>query len=259
MKEKKWGRLQRTLLMAFTFAMTVVFAGMIGKVDVNAATMNVKVAVKDRVTGNSIDDAKVIFYDDYYDKNHPDILPTTKNSDGTYSVEWDDGYGYMFYKYRASAKGYKDSTGQEVCFDEGVYNISVADILLDKDDSASNRLETAISDAQNEIEGYLDKDKYDADQIVEIESIISSYLEKIGEEVKVGEETEETLAAKKEILKDIVSAAKAEMDAIATSQENMNEEYADCVSFVSVGGDTKSLARISSNGKYKYTISSKNE
>ena len=170
--------------------------------------------------------------------------------------------GGRYYRYYAVAPGYKDprtadgagvlrgaSTG---CIETAT--VTLGDIRLEKY-PAVNRLETAIDDAQKEIKNYLNQDDYDADQIDEMNGIIDLYLEKIDNEIEIGDnETEETVNAKIEILNGIVSDAKEELDKISTSQDNINEDYADYISFVPESGENKSLAR-SEYGKFAITLS----
>ena len=170
--------------------------------------------------------------------------------------------GGRYYRYYAVAPGYKDSrTADGAGVLQGVSTgcietatVTLGDIRLEKY-PAVNRLETAIADAQKEIQNYLNQDDYDADQIVEMNGIIERYLGRIENEIEIGDnETEETVNAKIEILNGIVSDAKEELDKISTSQDNINEDYADYISFVPESGENKSLAR-SEYGKFAITLS----
>ena len=60
MEKKRRRSLHNILTMAFTFAMVMVFAGLVGKVEVNAGTCKVTVQVTD-TDGTPIPNAKVIF------------------------------------------------------------------------------------------------------------------------------------------------------------------------------------------------------
>ena len=262
MKEKKRKGLSKLLSMAFTFVMVMVFAGFIGKVDVRADDLICKatVKVKDKSTGEIIENAQVIFTDYYKSGDTYPVFEVTQNEDGTYNLPYDE-WG-MYYRYYAVAPGYKDprtadgagvlrgaSTG---CIETAT--VTLGDIRLEKY-PAVNRLETAIADAQKEIQNYLNQDDYDADQIVEMNGIIERYLGRIENEIEIGDnETEETVNAKIEILNGIVSDAKEELDKISTSQDNINEDYADYISFVPESGENKSLAR-SEYGKFAITLS----
>ena len=267
MKEKKRKGLSKLLSMAFTFVMVMVFAGFIGKVDVRADDFICKatVKVKDNSTGEIIENAQVIFTDYYKSGDTYPVIEVTQNEDGTYNLPYDDDDewgGGRYYRYYAVAPGYKDprtadgagvlrgaSTG---CIETAT--VTLGDIRLEKY-PAVNRLETAIDDAQKEIKNYLNQDDYDADQIDEMNGIIDLYLEKIDNEIEIGDnETEETVNAKIEILNGIVSDAKEELDKISTSQDNINEDYADYISFVPESGENKSLAR-SEYGKFAITLS----
>ena len=267
MKEKKRKGLSKLLSMAFTFVMVMVFAGFIGKVDVRADDFICKatVKVKDNSTGEIIENAQVIFTDYYKSGDTYPVIEVTQNEDGTYNLPYDDDddeWGGRYYRYYAVAPGYKDprtadgagvlrgaSTG---CIETAT--VTLGDIRLEKY-PAVNRLETAIDDAQKEIKNYLNQDDYDADQIDEMNGIIDLYLEKIDNEIEIGDnETEETVNAKIEILNGIVSDAKEELDKISTSQDNINEDYADYISFVPESGENKSLAR-SEYGKFAITLS----
>ena len=262
MKEKKRKGLSKLLSMAFTFVMVMVFAGFIGKVDVRADDLICKatVKVKDKSTGEIIENAQVIFTDYYRNGDTYPVIEVTQNEDGTYNLPYDE-WG-MYYRYYAVAPGYKDSrTADGAGVLQGVSTgcietatVTLGDIRLEKY-PAVNRLETAIADAQKEIQNYLNQDDYDADQIAEMNGIIDRYLERIENEIEIGDnETEETVNAKIEILNGIVSDAKEELDKISTSQDNINEDYADYISFVPESGENKSLAR-SEYGKFAITLS----
>ena len=263
MKEKKRKGLSKLLTMACTFVMVMVFAGFIGKVDVRADDFICKatVAVKDKSTGEIIENAQVIFTNYNREGSTYPVIEVTQNADGTYNLPYDD-WGYVYYRYYAIAPGYKDPrTADRAGVLQGAKtpeiigeSITLADIYLEKY-PAVNRLETAIADAQKEIQNYLNQDDYDADQIVEMNAIIDRYLERIENEIEIGDdETEETVNAKIEILNGIVSDAKAELDKVSTSQDNINEDYADYISFVPESGENKSLAR-SEYGKFAITLS----
>ena len=262
MKEKKRKGLSKLLSMAFAFVMVMVFAGFIGKVEVRADDFICKatVAVKDKSTGEIIENAQVIFTDYRRNGDTYPVIDVTQNEDGTYNLPYDE-WG-MYYRYYAVAPGYKDSRtadGAGVlrgastgCIETAT--VTLGDIRLEKY-PAVNRLETAIADAQKEIQNYLNQDDYDADQIVEMNGIIERYLGRIENEIEIGDnETEETVNAKIEILNGIVSDAKEELDKISTSQDNINEDYADYISFVPESGENKSLAR-SEYGKFAITLS----
>lgn len=240
MKTKKRS-LYNMLAMAFTFALVIVFAGFVGKVDARAEDMTCKatVVVKDKATGEVLNDAKVIFVD-YY-TNEP--IDVTQNEDGTYNLPYDE-WG-MWYRYYATCEGYKDSRDSQgkgiktPCIEKP--EITLSAILLEKY-PPEERLQQAITDAQSEIEKYLDKNDYDPDQIAEIDEIIKTYLGKI-DEIEVGEETEDSADEKIADIDNIVADAKDELDSIYTSQNNINEQYADMISFVATDGTKISLAR----------------
>lgn len=261
MSEIKGKRLQRLLIVAMVFVM--VFAQSLGAVEVFAeadAVCKVTVVVKDKETGAVIDDAKVIFTEYYKSGDeYPVVEGITRNEDGTYNVPYDSQYG-EYYKYYATAKGYKTSAtidssgalrGTNLCVEGD--SMKVADILLEKEPPAE-RLQKAISDAQDTISNYLKKSDYDNDQQAEIDAIIKKYNDKIDAEVEVEDETEDTANAKIEILNGIIAAAKEELDKVTTSQENRNEEFADEVTFVIENGDSVSLARVA-YGKFEITLS----
>ncbi|MDY5497721.1 MAG: hypothetical protein SPF99_07030, partial [Anaerobutyricum sp.] len=249
MKTKKRS-LYNMLAMAFTFALVIVFAGFVGKVDARAEDMTCKatVVVRDKETSEVINDAEVIFTE--YDKPF-DPIAVTRNEDGTYNLPYDSEYG-DYYRYYAIAKGYKDprtfnkydpdkvlrgnSTG-EIRSSEQV----LGDIILEKYPPVE-RLQQAINDAKSEIEGYLDTNDYDPDQVAEINEIIKTYVDKI-DEIEVGEETEDSADEKIADIDNIVADAKDELDSIYTSQNNINEQYADMISFVATDGTKISLAR----------------
>ena len=244
--------LQRLLAMILAFAMVMAYAGCIGKIDAYAAsTGKVTVKVVDKNGGKEIPGAQVIFTD-YYDINK--VITTTQNNDGSYNIPLSDEWWDNYYKCYAVADGYNNSSTYEVDLSDAT-EITLGDIQLEAY-PYDNQLQTAIGNAQNAIIGYVDVMDYDSDQIQEIESIINSYMTRIENEVKVedGKETADTLAAKKEILDEIVSAAKAALDDVKTSQDNINEDYADCISFDPESGENKSLAR-TEYGKFEITLS----
>ena len=92
MKEKKRKGLSKLLSMAFTFVMVMVFAGFIGKVDVRADDLICKatVKVKDKSTGEIIENAQVIFTDYYRSGDTYPVIEVTQNEDGTYNLPYDD-------------------------------------------------------------------------------------------------------------------------------------------------------------------------
>ena len=92
MKEKKRKGLSKLLSMAFTFVMVMVFAGFIGKVDVRADDLICKatVKVKDKSTGEIIENAQVIFTDYYRNGDTYPVIEVTQNEDGTYNLPYDD-------------------------------------------------------------------------------------------------------------------------------------------------------------------------
>ena len=259
MEKKKQRSWKQILAMAFTFAMVMVFAGITGKVDANAyETKYCKVTVKvtDKETGAEIPGAQVIFTD-YYSPYG--VIEVTQNEDGTYNLPYeDDGWG-LYYRYYATATGYKSSLGSSgkgtSTGDVQCAELTLPAIKLEKE-PPTERLQSAITTAQNDINKYLNKDNYDADQVAEIESIIQNHLTRIEAEVEVGDETEESADAKIAILQGIVADAKEALAQVATSQDNINEEYADFVSFESADGETKTaLARKDKYGKYEITLS----
>lgn len=261
MEKKKRRSMHNILTMVFTFVMVMVFAGLVGKVDANAeTTCVVNVAVKD-TDGNPINDATVFFID--YQISDDAYLPTTKNGNGSYTVEWDNEWtSYIYVKYYASANGYEDSELKRVQLHENYPSISLEDIILEKV-SPTTKLQDAIDASEDAINNYLNPNDYDSDQRTQIENIKQSYLEKIsGVEVQEGMETEDSFNEKKGILDEIVAEALAEFDKIPTSQDNVNDEYADFISFNPSGeGEPMYLAnKVDENGnsiygKYEITLS----
>ncbi|MDD7718137.1 MAG: fibronectin type III domain-containing protein [Eubacteriaceae bacterium] len=262
MSETKGKGLQRLIAVALVFVM--VFAQCFCAADVYAegdAVCKVTVVVKDKDTGEEIKNAEVIFTDYYRSgTEYPVVEGITRNEDGTYNVPYDSEYGDSYYRYYAVAPGYKDNRGKDyngnlqgTKITVGGASMTASVILLEKL-PASERLQGAISDAQAEIENYLNKDDYDNDQQAEIDEIIKKYQDRIDTEIEVGEETEETATAKIEALNKIVAAAKKELDAVNTSQENINEEYVDDITFVTARGEEQSLKR-EAYGKFSITLS----
>ena len=262
MSETKGKGLQRLIAVALVFVM--VFGQCFCAADVYAegdAVCKVTVVVKDKDTGEEIKNAEVIFTDYYRSgTEYPVVEGITRNEDGTYNVPYDSEYGDSYYRYYAVAPGYKDNRGKDyngnlqgTKITVGGASMTASVILLEKL-PASERLQGAISDAQAEIENYLNKDDYDNDQQAEIDEIIKKYQDRIDTEIEVGEETEETATAKIEALNEIVAAAKKELDAVNTSQENINEEYVDDITFVTARGEEQSLKR-EAYGKFSITLS----
>lgn len=261
MKKRKGNGLKHILTMAFTLAMVMVFAGLTGKVDAYAAydaVCKTTVTVKDKETGEIIENAKV-YFTDYYSPYDP--IEVTQNEDGTYNLPYPSG-DYITYRYYALAEGYKDprtvnkynglKQGVSTGFVE-TETKTLNDILLEKYPPVE-RLQSEITNAQNEIKNYLNEDDYDAEQIAEINKIIDKYLERIESEVEVGDETEDSVNEKKVLLANIISDAKAELDQVVTAQSKRNDEYADYISFVSADGTTTKVLA-GSNGKYSITMS----
>lgn len=250
MKKMKGKGLKHILTMAFTFAMVMVFAGLTGKVDAYAEDYICKatVLVKDSETGEIIENAQVIFTE-YYKPNNP-IETVTRNEDGTYNLPYDE-WG-MYYKYYATADGYKSSALKSAgCIETAT--VTLPDIVLEKYPPVE-QLQNEITKTENEIKNYLNEDDYDAEQVAEINKIIDKYLERIENEVEVGEETADSVNEKKVLLANIISDAKAELDQVVTAQSKRNDEYADYISFVSADGTTTKVLA-GSNGKYSITMS----
>lgn len=250
MKKMKGKGLKHILTMAFTFAMVMVFAGLTGKVDAYAEDYICKatVLVKDSETGEIIENAQVIFTE-YYKPNNP-IETVTRNEDGTYNLPYDE-WG-MYYKYYATADGYKSSALKSAgCIETAT--VTLPDIVLEKYPPVE-QLQNEITKTENEIKNYLNEDDYDAEQIAEINKIIDKYLERIESEVEVGDETADSVNEKKVLLANIISDAKAELDQVVTAQSKRNDEYADYISFVSADGTTTKVLA-GSNGKYSITMS----
>ena len=256
MEKKKRRSLHKILTMVCTFAMVIVFAGLIGKVDVNAEDYICKatVQVKDKETGNIIPDAKVIFTG-YYSPYTP--VEVTQNKDGTYNLPYDE-WG-MYYRYYATAEGYKDnrdSKGMGVstgCIENPTITLSA--ISLEKF-PPEERLQESITKAEEEINDYLDKSKYEKDEVAKIESIINEYLMRVEKEIEVDtEETEDSANQKIESLNKIVEDTKKKLDGIVTSQSKMNEQFADFVSFTKEGKEPVFLGRTGTEyGKFRMTV-----
>lgn len=110
MEKKRRRSLHNILTMAFTFAMVMVFAGLVGKVEVNAGTCKVTVQVTD-TEGTPIPNAEVIFTN-YY-QPFEELTTVTKNDDGTYNVPFDDdAWWNNYYRYYATADDYKPSASK---------------------------------------------------------------------------------------------------------------------------------------------------
>lgn len=269
MEKKKRRSLHNILAMVFTFAMVMVFAGLVGEMDANAEEnfCKVYVNVKDKNTGNIIPDAQVIFTD-YSKKNgiYP-VVEVTKNEDGTYNVPSGE---YYYYRYYAIAVGYRDARTADkagVLQGKPTGEINVNEMTLNDLElelyPPTERLQDYITDAKNQIDYYLDKNEYDGEQVEQIDEIIGRYRTQIDDiEVDEGNETEDSVNEKKIALDDIVAAAKAELDTVVTSQDNVNDEYANFISFNPSGeGEAMYLAnKVDENGqpiygKYEITLS----
>ena len=270
MEKKKRRSLRNLLTIVFTCAIVMTFAGLIDKIVVNAAEdsiCKVTVIVKDKETGNVINDATVIFTE-YYRNSETQTYPevkVTQNADGTYNVPYDSEYG-TYYRYYAKARGYKDSTtldstgvpyGKKLTVESQEMNAGV--ILLEKY-PASTRFLDAIGDAENEINNYVDTNDYDSGQVLEIEQIKNTYLDKIHtifESVDASEVTDDEVDKIISQLDDIVAEAKAELDKVATSQDNLNETYINMISFTTNTGERRDFSRREDEktGKFEINLS----
>ena len=270
MEKKKRRSLRNLLTIVFTCAIVMTFAGLIDKIVVNAAEdsiCKVTVIVKDKETGNVINDATVIFTE-YYRNSETQTYPevkVTQNADGTYNVPYDSVYG-TYYRYYAKARGYKDSTtldstgvpyGKKLTVESQEMNAGV--ILLEKY-PASTRFLDAIGDAENEINNYVDTNDYDSGQVLEIEQIKNTYLDKIHtifESVDASEVTDDEVDKIISQLDDIVAEAKAELDKVATSQDNLNETYINMISFTTNTGERRDFSRREDEktGKFEINLS----
>ncbi|MDD6043338.1 MAG: fibronectin type III domain-containing protein [Eubacteriaceae bacterium] len=263
MTEKNQNCLQK--LLAVVLAVAMVFTGSLGtigaeKVYADEAICKVTVTVKDKVTGDVIEDARVIFTD--YNRNsstntYPVKEGITRNDDGSYNLLGDSEWGSP-YRYYAEADGYYDSrTADSAGVLRGaeltIWEETPLDLVVQLEPyPEDNRLQDAITNAQNEINGYVNKADYDPAEQDQIDAIIAKYLNKISEEVDT--EATDSVDAQIEILNAIVEEAKAELDEVHTSQNNANEEYADDIYFETVNGRTISLVR-EEYGKYKIELS----
>lgn len=268
MEKKKRRSLHNILAMVFTFAMVMVFAGLVGKMDANAEEnfCKVYVNVKDKNTQAIITNANVIFTEYYKRDNIYPVVEVTRNADGSYNLPTGE-----YYRYYAVAVGYRDARGKDYA---GVLQgaktgeitgeiMTLADLKLELY-PPTERLQDYITDAKNQIDYYLDKKEYDSEQVEQIDEIIGRYKTQIDDDIEVdeGNETEDSVNEKKIALDDIVAAAKAELDTIVTSQDNVNDEYANFISFnPSREGEAMYLAnKVDENGqpiygKYEITLS----
>ena len=114
------------------------------------------------------------------------------------------------------------------------------------------------------IDNYLNESDYDPEEWDTIETIIAKYKKQIEdiEDALSDDETKESAEEKKVSLANILENAKAELDTVATSQDNKNNAYANLISFnPSEEGDPIYLAnKIDENGqiiygKYEITLS----
>ena len=269
MEKKRRRSLHNILTMAFTFAMVMVFAGLVGKVEVNAGTCKVTVQVTD-TEGTPIPNAKVIFTN--YGKPYEELTTVTKNDDGTYNVPFDDDEWWNnYYRYYATADDYKPSASKN-----GEY-LKGAELDLTENNAEMNlgiikltyyppfeQVQDDIQVKRDAIDNYLNESDYDPEEWDTIETIIAKYKKQIEdiEDALSDDETKESAEEKKVSLANILENAKAELDTVATSQDNKNNAYANLISFnPSEEGDPIYLAnKIDENGqiiygKYEITLS----
>ena len=130
MREKKRGRLHRILLTAFTFVMTAVFAGMIGRVDEKAETKDITITVKGKTDASGstklLEDATAIVRiwrpnDNTTRREYTlfETIKSTQNEDGVYTVPVE----YNTAAYEKYPEG--DTAGTWMAFGENPYVITV--------------------------------------------------------------------------------------------------------------------------------------
>lgn len=262
MEKKRRRSLHNILTMAFTFAMVLVFAGLVGKVEVNAGTCRVTVNVTD-TEGTPISNANVIFTEYYEPYNI--ISTVTQNEDGTYNVPFDDdSWWNNYYRYYASADDYKPSASEHKGYLRG------AELDLSNNDETMTlptikltyyppfeQVQDDIKIKKDAIDNYLNESDYDPEEWVTIETIIAKYKKQIEDiaDALTEDETKESAEEKKVSLANILENAKEELDTVATSQDNINEDYADFVSFVEIDGETEIPLSGKKYGKYEITLS----
>ena len=289
MKKMKGKGLKHILTMAFTFAMVMVFAGLIGKVDAKAAetcTMTIKVT---DTKGNAIENA-VPFVDiwelegfsSYKINRTIEATPEDKNDDGSYSItiRWDNTVtnsygdtveGNWIATPGASAKGYKttrstSSKVKKIGYGEPGFQLKKGnDSSSEGDDNYNQSPYTVKLEAQTDQErlvesqdagktalyAYKKETDYDAEDWAKITKIQEDY-EALIYGVTLSDDL--TIDAAEAKIEEYLAEAKEEMDAVVTAQSKANDKYADYISFVSADGKTTRVLA-GNNGKYSITMS----
>lgn len=285
MKKMKGKGLKHILTMAFTFAMVMVFAGLIGKVDAKAAetcTMTIKVTdTKEKAIENAVpfvDIWEPEGYSSYKINRTIEATPEDKNDDGSYSITitWDNTVtnsygdtveGNWIATPGASAKNYKTkrSTAKQAYNagygdpgfqlkygnDFGEYsNESPYTVKLEAQKD-QERLVESQDTAKTALYAYKKETDYDAEDWAKITKIQEDY-EALIYGVTLSDDL--TIDAAEAKIEEYLAKAKEEMDAVVTTQSKANDKYADYISFVSADGKTTRVLA-GSNGKYSITMS----
>lgn len=295
--EKKIRRSMHNILtMAFTFAMVLVFAGFIGKMNVNAesGTATVTVTLKDN-NANIISEQKGK-NEVYLELWQACKVGSTSAYKSVDTVEYTNYLGEGKYEFTFNwnyEQAQFVSPGANV---EEYQNYSITDlntdaVMIDTDgnkcikssrmsrlpdrdqakyvDSCNGtvfvisltlqtnaeKIENAISKAKDEIDRYIALKVYDdqgTKKIGEIRDKYFGYMDIIDQNA---EDTAEYVEQQKAIISGYVEAAKKDIDAVHTSQENMNYMNVDDISFVDADGNDIFLAATEQYGQYEITLS----
>lgn len=293
MEKKKRRSWHNIFAMAFTFAMVMVFAGLVGKVDANAETTTCYMTIKVVDNNDEVIPHAIPFVDIWqpiggkkYEKVRTiTAQPDNKNPDGSYAIPiiWDstiDGYEYGDPIYReglyvatpgASADGYKTN---QITNNMDPYNVGyTVDGFQLKDGNNMgeycnespytltlalypdpDRLNDAKNGAIDRIRNYKSESDYDEDDWnITITPIINEYVELI-QAVQLSSDL--TIIAAENKIDGYETEAKEKLDDVATAQSKRNDKYKDYIVFnptAESGKEPKSLA--GSNGNYSIILS----
>lgn len=284
MEKKKRRSLRNILAVAFTFAMVMVFAGLVGKVDAKAGTTtcSMTIYVKD-AKGNLIENAtpfvdiwEPVTYRVY--KINRTLDTCVKNDDGSYTftIEWDstptgeyndpkeglfvatpgaDAPGYKInrmantdpYNVGYGVDGFRLKEGNEYGEE---YNNSPYTVVLTAQTDEERLAETKTTE-KKKLNDYKKKSDYGEEEWKQVQNIINKYKDSI-DAIEISDEL--TVQEAEAKIAEYVTAAKAEMDQVVTAQSKTNDSFADYISFVSADGSTTRVLA-GSNGKYAITMS----
>lgn len=285
MEKKKRRSLRNILAVAFTFAMVMVFAGLVEKVDAKAGTTtcSMTIFVKD-AKGNLIENAtpfvdiwEPVGLSSVYKINRT-LDTCVKKDDGSYTftIEWDstptgeyndpkegffvatpgaDAPGYKInrmaetdpYNVGFGVDGFQLKDGNEYGED---YNNSPYTVVLTAQ-TDEERLAEAKTTGKKKLNDYKKESDYGEEEWKQVQNIILEYEDSI-DAIEISDEL--TVQEAEAKIAEYVTAAKAEMDQVVTAQSKINDAYVDYISFDPVKGKP-SRDFAGSNGKYAITMS----